>query len=158
MRPRRLVAGACALACALAGARIAAQAADTVQRIDSLSYDYASAVAFLYNQPAALRATKATTIAQDQTVAGNVAALDAPLVIGGHVTGRVVVINGDVTLLHGARVDSELVVTGGSVDGADSTTVGGAIRVYGPRLPYRLEGDQVVALRDESQGLANWFR
>lgn len=158
MRLRRRVAAACAVACALAGAPLGAQAADTAQRIDSLSYDDASAVAFLYNQPAALRTTNATTIAQDQTVAGNVAVLDAPLVIGGHVTGRVVVINGDVTLLHGARVDSELVVTGGTVDGADSTTVGGAIKVYGPRLPYRLQGDQVVALRDESQGVASWFR
>ena len=160
----RRVAGACALAYALCGAPTNAQTADTsqradtTQRVDTLSYDDASAVAFLYNQPAALRATKATTIGQDQTVAGNVAVLDAPLVIGGHVTGRVVVINGDVTLLHGARVDSELVVTGGAVDGADSTTVGGPIRVYGPRLAYRMEGDAVVALRDESPGIASWFR
>ena len=158
MRRRAWVAAACAVAAALAGGRVGAQAADTAQRIDSLSYDDASAVAYLYNQPAVLRVTKATTIAHDQTVEGNVAVLDALLVIGGHVTGRVVVINGDVTLLHGARVDSELVVTGGTVDGADSTSVGGAIKIYAPRLAYRLEGDEVVALRDESQGVASWFR
>jgi hypothetical protein len=158
MRLAAWLTGACAALCALGGVRANAQTADTTQRVDSLSYDDASAVAFLYNQPAELRATKATTIAQDQTISGNVAVLDAPLVIGGHVTGRVVVINGDVTLLHGARVDSQLVVTGGTVDGADSTTVGGTIKVYGPRLAYRMEGDELVALRDESQGIASWFR
>ncbi len=154
----RWAAGACVVLSALGGARTQAQTADTAQHVDTLSYDDAAAVAFLYNQPATLRATKATTIAQDQTISGNVAVLDAPLVIGGHVTGRVVVINGDVTLLHGARVDSGLVVTGGTVDGADSTTVGGTIKVYGPRLAYRMEGDAVVALHDESQGIASWFR
>lgn len=158
MSARLVAAAACAALVSLGSGRgAAAQSTDTAQRVDTLSYDDAAAVAFLYNQPAAIRATKPTTVAQDQTVPGNVAILDAPLVIGGHVAGRVVVINGDVTLLHGARVDSGLVVTGGTVDGADSTTVGGTIKVYGPRLAYRLEGDQVVALRDESQGLASWF-
>ena len=35
--------------------------------------------------------------------------------LAGHVTGRVVVINGDVTLAPGARIGGELVVTGGEV-------------------------------------------
>ncbi|HEY7878235.1 MAG TPA: BamA/TamA family outer membrane protein [Gemmatimonadaceae bacterium] len=143
---------------AAAGGAARAQGADTTVRADTLSYDDATAVAYLYNLPASLRAASALTITRDQTVSGNVAVLGAPLVIGGHVTGRVVVINGDVTVLPGARVDSDLVVTGGKVRGVDSTSVGGHLRVYAPRLPYRLEGDQVVAVHDESQGIANWFR
>src|SRR6185437_7090552 len=81
---RLAVAAACAALVSLGSARgAAAQAtdttprADTLERVDTLSYDDAAAVAFLYNQPAALRATKPTTIAQDQTVPGNVAILDA---------------------------------------------------------------------------------
>lgn len=146
------------LCVAAAGTAAQAQGADTAARADTLSYDDAAAVAYLYNQPAALRSASALTIAHDQTVSGNVAVLGAPLIVAGHVTGRVVVINGNVTLLPGARVDSDLVVTGGTVRGADSTTVGGRLRLYAPRLTYRLEGEDVVAVHDESQGIANWFR
>jgi hypothetical protein len=46
------------------------------------------------------------------------------------VTGRVVVINGEVTLAPGARIDGELVVTGGEVRGADSASGGGALKLY----------------------------
>lgn len=142
----------------LAATAANAQAADTTQRGDTLSYDDAAEVAYLYNLPAALRATRDLTIPASQTVEGDLSVLEASLTVAGHVTGRVVVINGDVTLAPGARIDGALVVTGGEVRGADSASVGGALKLYRPVMMYRLEGDRVVAVRDDSRSIANWFR
>jgi hypothetical protein len=141
----------------LAAAGAGAQAADTTQLSDTISYDDAAEVAYLYNLPAALRATRDLTIPASQTVEGDLSVLDAALTVAGHVTGRVVVINGDVTLAPAARIDGALVVTGGQVRGADSASVGGALKLYRPLMLYRLEGDRVVAVRDESRSVANWF-
>ncbi len=132
--------------------------ADTAHRADTLSYDDAAEVAYLYNLPAALRATRDLSVPESQTVEGDLSVLEASLTVAGHVTGRVVVINGDVTLAPGARIDGELVVTGGDVRGADSASVGGALKLYRPVMMYRLEGDRVVAVRDDSRSVANWFR
>jgi hypothetical protein len=131
---------------------------DTAQRADTLSYDDAAEVAYLYNLPAALRATRDLTIPASQTIDGDLSVLEAALTVAGHVTGRVVVINGDVTLAPGARIDGELVVTGGEVRGADSASVGGSLKLYRPVMMYRMEGDRVVAVHDESRSVANWFR
>lgn len=131
---------------------------DTARRADTLSYDDAAEVAYLYNLPAALRATRDLSIPASQTIDGDLSVLEASLTVAGHVTGRVVVINGQVTLVPGARIDGELVVTGGEVRGADSASVGGALKIYRPVMMYRLEGDRVVAVRDESRNVANWFR
>lgn len=152
----RTLAAACALALAATGAR--AQGADTAARADTLGYDDAGAVAYLYNLPAALRATTAVTITRDQTVDGDVAVLAAPLTVEGHVTGHVVVINGAVTLRPGARIDGDLVVTGGPVTGLDSASVGGRLQLYAARMTYRREGDAVVAVHDETGSIAAWFR
>ena len=152
----RTVTLACCLALMAAAAN--AQVSDTTQRIDTLSYDDAAEVAYLYNLPAALRATKELTIPVSQTIEGDLSMLDAALTVAGHVTGRVVVINGDVTLEPGARIDGALVVTGGEVRGADSASVGGALKLYRPLMLYRLEDDRVVAVRDDSRSAANWFR
>ncbi|HEU4641689.1 MAG TPA: BamA/TamA family outer membrane protein [Gemmatimonadaceae bacterium] len=153
----RTLAIACCLAIVARGA-LAQQPADTTQRVDSLSYDDAAEVAFLYDQPAAMRSSEPLVIPVGQVVDGDVAVLEAPLTVAGHVTGRVVVINGDVTIRPGGRIDGELLVTGGRVLGADSATVGGRVRVWKPSLLYHLENDRVVAEQDESKSMANWFR
>lgn len=153
---RRTSLAACCLT--LAAATAHAQARDTTVHADTLSYDDAAEVAYVYNRPAALRATEPLRIAADQTIEGNVAVLEAPLTVAGHVTGRVVVINGDVDLSPGARIDGGLWVTGGAVIGADSATIGGPIKVYAQAMRYRLVDDRVVALRDESHSVASWFR
>ena len=153
---RTIIIACCGLLLCIATAD--AQLPDTTQRSDTLSYDDAAEVAYLYNLPAALRATRDLTVAASQTVEGDLSVLDASLTVAGHVTGRVVVINGDVTLVPGARIDGALVVTGGEVRGADSASVGGALKLYRPVMLYRLENDHVIAIRDESRSVANWFR
>lgn len=152
---RTALLGAGLLVCAATPS--AAQSVDTVQRSDTLSYADAGAVAFLYNQPAALRSSSSVEVTRDQTIDGNVAVLGAPLLVAGHITGHAVVINGDVTILPSGRIDGDLVTTGGTVRGADSSTVGGTLRLYAPRMAYRVEADQIVALHDESEGIAKWF-
>lgn len=147
---------ACSIAALARGAL--AQNADTTQRIDTLSYDDAAEVAFLYDQPAVLRATHPLVVSPADTVDGNVAVLESPLTVEGRVTGRVVVINGNVTIRPGARIDGDLLVTGGRVTGADSATVGGRVRAWEPAMLYHTEGELVVAEKDESKSVANWFR
>ena len=66
-----------------------------------------------------------TTIAAGDSVLGNVAVLWGPLTIAGTVHGSVIVVNGPVTIEPGGHVDKDVIVTGGTVTGADSTTVGG---------------------------------
>jgi hypothetical protein len=143
----------------LAASAAHAQGRDTVQYRDSIAYEDATAIAYLYNLPAALRASSGVTIATGQTVDGNVAVLEATLAVAGHVTGRVVVINGDLTLRPGARIDGDVVITGGDVSGIDSAVVGGSVTVYHPTLLYRTDEEgHVIAVRDESRKVASWFR
>ena len=59
--------------------------------------------------------------------------------------GRVLAINSDVILLRGARIDGDLLVVGGEVEGSEGAVIGGELRVYHPPLRYTQEGDQLVA-------------
>jgi len=163
---------AAALACATLAGRARAQAApdsqarDTTPNIasdttaDSLSYDDAAEVAYLFNAVAALRNTGPTSITAGDSVAGNVAVLWGPLTIAGKVHGSVIVINGPVTIEPGGHVDKDLIVTGGTVAGADSTTVGGVVQVHSDPLRFRQSGELIIAESPEGAEIpdANWFR
>ena len=142
-----------ALLAGAAGAR--AQARDTSH---ALSWEAAGEAAYRFNLPAALRAQSATTIDSGRTVDGNVAVRDGALTIRGTVRGSVVVINGSAILLPGARVDSDLFVVGGTVTGADGAAVGGKVTAYAQPLLYRLQNDQLVAVRDSASTELGWFR
>jgi hypothetical protein len=142
----------------LAVVTLHAQVADTVQRIDTLSYDDAAEVAYRYNLPAALRSNTDLTIDSTKTVEGNVAVLEGSLTLAGHVTGSVTVINGDVTLRPGAHIDGDFVATGGQVKGVAGATVGGVVKLYRPTMSYRVEEGLVVAMHDDSRSIATWFR
>jgi hypothetical protein len=159
-RATRLARWGVAIAAALALIVSRARAQDTARTrvTDTLSYDDATRIAFLYNQAATIRSRGPVSVDSGQTVDGNVAVLEAPLTVSGHITGRVVVIDGDVTLHPGARIDGDLIVAGGAAAGADTTTVGGTIELRAQRLFYRMEGEQVVATHDEGRSLISWFR
>ena len=138
-----LMGAACLVA---ATTRLDAQERDDARRKNGLplSRAVANEIADLYNGPAALRANGQLEIASDRTVEGNVAVLNGPLTIAGHVTGRVVAVNADVALRRGARIDGDLIVVGGAVSGREEADVGGEIRVYRQVLYYRLDGDVLV--------------
>src|SRR5918997_4205197 len=88
---------------------------DTVLEEYRLPHEVALEIAALYNQPAALRASGTVVISADQQVTGDVAVLGGPLTLAGRVSGRVVLVNGNVTLRSGASVGGDLIVVGGTI-------------------------------------------
>ena len=135
-----------------------AQQRDTVPDRITLPRDVAREVVALYNATVALRATDHVVIDSGRTVMGDVAVLNGPIIIAGHVNGRVLAINADVLLRKGAHIDGDLLVVGGEVDGAEGASIGGEIRVYHPPLRYTVEGDQLVAQVDGASDDQWWRR
>lgn len=127
-----------------------AQAAERARTATGLDAEVAQDIAALYNQPAAMRVSGRLDIAAAQTVNGNVAALRGPVTIGGRVTGNVVVINGDLTLAPGARIDGAVFVVGGYFEGRERATVGGPIRHYREPLRFREEDERIIAETDQT--------
>ena len=119
---------------------------DSARREHGLPRSVTLEVVSLYNQPAALRANGRLEIPEEQVVNGDVAVLNGPLTIAGHIRGRVVAINGDVILLRTARIEGDLFIVGGVLEGQDRAFVGGEIQVYRQVLRYREgEGGIIVA-------------
>jgi hypothetical protein len=155
-----------ALLAALAPAAVAAPTAGAQPpraRADSLDTpalprDVARDVAARFNAPAATRAFGRYEVAAGATVAGDLAVLDGPLVIAGHVAGRVTAVNADVTFRPGARVDGDLLVVGGVVEGRlDADVRGEYVRFRQPLRYTRLE-DRLVPDADEEENVGSWFR
>ena len=140
------------------GAVARAQQPDSVAMANALPRDVAREVVGLYNVTRGLRATEQVEIPAGRTVAGDVAVLNGPITIAGHVTGRVLAINADVLLRRGARIDGDILVVGGEVEGVDSASVGGEIRVYHPPLRYTQVGDQLIAQVDDGSDDQWWRR
>jgi hypothetical protein len=136
----------------------AAQRVDTVSVPAALPRDVAEEVVALYNAPTTLRATERIELDSSHVVHGNVAVLDGPLILAGHVTGRVLAINADVLLQKGARIDGDLLVVGGEVDGLPNATIGGEVRVHHPPLRYTRNGDLLVAQLEEGGSADQWWR
>lgn len=150
------------LALALLGAclplAVHAQQRDTVPARDQLPSEVAREVVALFNATTTFRATDRTEIPSSRDVTGNVAVLNGPLTIAGRVRGRVLAINSDVILLRGARIDGDLLVVGGEVEGSEGAVIGGELRVYHPALRYTQEGDQLVAQVEGARTEEQWWR
>jgi hypothetical protein len=147
---RLILLGLALVAARVVASPLGAHARDTTRRDpatarQALPGAVAREVATLFNAAEGLRATDRVEIEAGRTVQGNVAVLRGPLVLGGHVTGRVVAVNADVILRPTARIDGDLIVVGGEVEGRSSARVGGETRVYRQRLHYTLDGDRLVA-------------
>lgn len=112
----------------------------------------------LYNAPATKRTNGAYELPTSGVVTGDVAVLNGPVTIAGHVEGSVVAINADVRLAPGARIDHKLLVVGGTVTGADSAHVDGETLKQDELLRYHLDGDRLVAERDPEYDDTWWRR
>jgi hypothetical protein len=134
-----------------------AQQRDTTHR-NVLPRDVALEVVALFNATSGVRTTAALDVEATRTITGDIAVLNGPVVIAGHVTGRVLAINADVELKAGARVDGDLLVVGGDVDGREHARIGGEIRVYHPALQYTQENNLLVASLDDEQNEQWWRR
>ena len=141
----------------LSGWQLQAQGADTLAQFKPLPQEVALEVVALYNAASVVKSTSKVSIPAGRTITGDVNVLNGPLTIGGRVIGRVLAINADVILEAGARIDGDLLVVGGEVEGLEHAQVGGETRVYHPALRYTMSGDVLVA---ETQGAPTeqWWR
>jgi hypothetical protein len=147
-----------AIGLAMLPALAGAQQRDTITAGNRLPRDVAREVVALFNATTALSAVDRLEIPAGLEVPGNVAVLNGPVIVAGHVAGRVLAINADVLLQRGARIDGDLLVVGGEVEGTEGATIGGEIRVYHPPLRYTQEGDRLVAQVDAPAQEDQWWR
>ena len=141
-----------------AGSMLQAQQPDTGERQPALDLPH-QAVARYNSSRVVLRATTSVVLDSGRDVQGDVAVLNGPLTIGGHVAGSVVAINSDVLLQPSARIDGDLLVVGGDVEGRDRAYVAGEISIYRGSLHYRQEGDSIVVEDQEHRMTAErWWR
>jgi hypothetical protein len=158
VRPRHRVALVALLSLTLPAGSVQAQRDREVpreRRIGGVPREVSLEVTRVFNAPATKRVRGDFTLAAGDTVRGDLAVLHGNVRLAGVVTGQAVVLNGDVTLLAGARIEQALTVLGGSVDTPDRPVVGGEVRVWSSRYRYREESDTLVA---ETDLLARWSR
>src|SRR4051812_9214751 len=94
-----------------------AQRRETTVSRSGLPRDVSREATRMFNETSALRSTERLVIEEDRTIDGDVAVLNGPLLISGRVKGRVVAINSDVVLRPSARIEGDLWVVGGEVEG-----------------------------------------
>jgi len=146
------------VAVSVASTSAVAQRRDDNSFRSGLPRDVAREATRLFNETTALRSTERVVIDDDQTVDGDVAVLNGPLLISGRVRGRVLAINSDVVLRPQARIDGDLLVVGGEVEGRHSAYVGGEIRIYRQSLSYTRDGDRISEDRVTYSDDTDWWR
>ena len=97
-------------------------------------------------------------IGEDEELSGDVAVRNGPVIVAGRIRGTLLAINSDVILRPSARIDRDLLVVGGEVEGRSDAYIGGEIRIYRQSLDYAEEGDRIVANRDTTPDDSQWWR
>ena len=138
--------------------RAAAQVRDVQQERSGLPRDVAREATRLYNETSGLRSSGRVEIDENRTVNGDVAVLEGPVFISGRVRGRVLAINSDVVLRSTARIDGDLLVVGGQVEGRHAAYIGGEIRIYRQELDYSRDGDTIAPVRSTASSETGWWR
>ena len=137
--------------------RPAQRAAATPFGLRQLPRDVADDVIRLFNADSTIRLAGSTRIPANRGVDGDLAVLGGPVVVGGHVSGALVVVNGDVIFEAGATVGGAVLVVGGTVEGADKATIRGEIRAYRDPLRYRRQGDELVYAPERAFQPPRWL-
>src|SRR5512135_840295 len=122
-----------------------------------LPRDVADDVIRLFNAESTIRLTGATRIPAARGIDGDLAVLGGPVVVGGRVSGTMVVVNGDVIFESGAVVGGPVLVVGGTVQGADQASIQGEIRAYRDPLRYHRRGDQLVYAPERAIQPPRWI-
>ena len=135
-----------------------AQQRDTSMSSNILPADVAREAIALFNATMNVRVTDQLDIVAGRTITGDVSVLNGPVIVAGHVTGRVLAINADVLLQPGARIDGDLLIVGGEVEGRTAGMIGGEVRVYHAALRFARAGDQLVAVAEEPTPDENWWQ
>jgi hypothetical protein len=122
-----------------------------------LPRDVADDVIRLFNAGSTIRLTGSTRIPAARGVDGDLAVLGGPVVVGGRVSGALVVVNGDVIFESGAVVGGPVLVVGGTVQGADQASIQGEVRSYRDPLRYRRLGDHLVYAPERAFQPPRWI-
>jgi hypothetical protein len=98
------------------------------------------------NDPATLRMAGGGRIPGGSRVEAPVGVLGGPLLLAGTIAGDLVVVNGDLVVEAGGRVEGNVTVVGGSVrNGRGEPWVGGTLRLDPLPLRYRIRGERIEA-------------
>ena len=109
-----------------------------------LPSDVRREVASRWNGANAIRSSERLEIKAGEEIRGDVAVQQAPLTIAGHVMGNVLAVNTDVLLAPTARINGELLVVGGDVEGRTVARIDGGIRIYRQSLSYTVRDGKLV--------------
>jgi len=134
---------------ALAGAR--PLAGQTPRGGLVLPPEVAAEVIDFYNDGATLRLVGSSHIARGNEISGGIAVLGGPVTVAGRITGRLVVINGDVILEPGAAIAGDITVVGGAVRGLDAVPVQGTVVIYRAPLRFRMQGERIALAPEEEE-------
>lgn len=113
---------------------------------EELPEEVAERIVEFYNRPTTIRFSGRTRIPESQSIEGDVAILGGPVEFAGRINGDVIIANGDITLLPGARIEGDLTVVGGFVTGIEESDVGGLITSYAAVFRYRRADDGIEYL------------
>ncbi|WP_373069439.1 hypothetical protein [Gemmatimonas sp.] len=128
------------------------------RRLGGVPREVALEVTSVWNAPATRRVRGDFALAPMDTVRGDLAVLGGRVRLAGVVTGQVVVLNGDATLIDGARIERALTVIGGTFESPEQPNVGGEIRVWSAAYRYHEVGDTLVAELDFFSRWSRWMR
>ena len=131
---------------------------ERAQRLGGVPREVALEVTAVWNAPATRRVRGNFALAPTDTVRGDLAVLGGRAQLAGVVTGQVVVLNGDASLVDGARIERALTVIGGSFESPERPQVGGEIRVWTAAYRYREVGDTLVPELDFLGRWSRWTR
>jgi len=123
-----------------------------------LPRDVAEEVIRLFNADSTIRLSGSTRIPASRGVDGDLAVLGGPVIVGGRVSGSLVVVNGDVVFEPGAAVGGAVLVVGGVVQGADQASIQGDVRSFRDPLRYHREGDQLVYAPERAFQPPRWIQ
>lgn len=122
-----------------------ASAQERVEEVD-LPRHVVDEVLDFFNGPGTLRFRGASTVPEGRVIQSDVGALRGPLTVEGEIVGDVMVLNGDLVVRGGGRIDGDVTIVGGQFLG-DHTSVSGQVTVYSERLAYGRRGDRIVVER-----------
>ncbi len=109
-----------------------------------LPRDVADEVIRFFNDSSTLHFSGRMRVPEGRGIDGSVAVIGGPVTVAGRISGRLVVVNGDLALESGAVIGGDVIVVGGMVSGEADADVQGEIRSYREVLRYRREGDVLI--------------
>lgn len=147
----------------LAGAPAGLHAQPTRVRRDTsnaptLPDDIARDAAARFNASGTTRVTGRYEIAAGSTVEGDVAVIDGPVTIAGHLTGRLTTLNADVAFRPGARVDGDVFVVGGVVEGRLDADLRDDYQQHRQPLRYQRDGERLIPELNDETDAGTWWR